>query len=87
MWLAASISYGKLIVSRVYHIVYLTIVRDIFVLIKISLLNVINFVKIFILRCLGRNICRNERRYLIVIYREFLRRMDVMLPDYGASFC
>jgi hypothetical protein len=74
--LGASRRYGLLIGSSLYHLVYLTIV---------TLLNVINFIQIFILNFLARKICRNERRYLIVIYREFLRRMDLMLPDHGAS--
>ena len=82
MRLAASLRDGILIVSGLYHLVYLTIVRDIFVLIKRSLVNVINFIQIFILNCLARKICRNERRYLIVIYREFLRQVDLMLPDH-----
>ena len=76
MDLAASLSYSILLGSNVYHLVYLTIV---------TFLNVINFIQVFILNFLARKICRNERRYLIVIYREFLRRMDLMLPDHGAS--
>ena len=87
MYLAASMRYGILIVSGLHHLVYLTIVRDIFVFIKMTLVNVINFIQIFILNCLARKICRNERRYLIVFYSEFLRQMDLMLPDHGASCC
>jgi hypothetical protein len=85
MHLAASRRGGNLKVSCLYHLVYLTIVRDKYVLVKMTLQNVINFVEIFILNCLARKICRNERRYLIVIYREFLRRTDLMLPDHIAS--
>ena len=76
MDLAASLSYSILLGSNVYHLVYLTIV---------TFLNVINFIQVFILNFLARKICRNERRYLIVIYREFLRRMDLMLSDHGGS--
>jgi hypothetical protein len=44
MHLAASRRYGILICTSLYHLVYLTIVRDIFVLVKMTLLNVIKFV-------------------------------------------
>ena len=44
MHLAASWRYGNLKVSCLYHLVYLTIVRDIFVLVKMTLLNVIKIV-------------------------------------------
>jgi hypothetical protein len=44
MHLAASRRYGILKVSSLYHLVYLTIVRDINVLVKMTLLNVIKFV-------------------------------------------
>lgn len=46
MHLAASRRYGILILicTSLHHLVYLTILRDIFVLVKMTLLNVIKFV-------------------------------------------